>query len=867
MVLLDAKMRRSCLNSGLVLLQAGRRPPQSIVSRNSTAQLVRSYGWNPFLKKKRVSLEGVEEDGGEGESNSADRRELLIKVKQELRKPLQFDQLASLLQDLAQTSPNKDSFALINEILRKLEQRQSTTPVNTQVPPISTNDAYALFRAVIDNIDTGNFKSARFLPRLYLQLTQVASSNKNQMLSLQVFNDFIRYLIVLGHEEQLIKVVNSFIQENSSLAQPALDGIVITLTNHHPTPSLTLKLLESFKNTDTIKDEHLLKMKKLVVKSIDDYLSKRNELYAIDQHNLQAIQSYIEKESETISENATAPESLAPLLKLCYGRDLLNKEETSILIQTIKYLLNNKDYSCKYPDILKTFTDAFVKNTEISYEERKMAGNIMFDSYKKHFKGSSAKEWFDLFVKWDVFTNASFNEEMKNFLLNQKQYVDENTYAQVIKSMSFAPISDFDTALSEVDDFFKTNFPELERSIEIHTLLLERGIRLNDASYLKKSFTESLNDGIIWDSNPKILCDFVYVLANEENADVKDVFRWYQRVKVSVKYLDSKSYNSLMKLFLKNELIGDAIASLTKELPPLEDKDTKYSADQYPELFNSMYNWILEYNGDPEVSWTLFGELQKYFHVPYDAYFPLMKKFVSLKRPDASFMIFQKMKKIHRTTGSIPPPTPEMYCFLFQAFGEDLYEEGVKHLHIIMKLDMQLNTNINVMNSLLGAYCNLQEYFRTQETFDSIISMPEGKGLNHETISIMLKSYTYVSLGHAKTFWDNIYEYHILPNEDNFRQYIIAHCYHEQYDKALEIASEVEDYDLLVTPEIIKSLYNWTQGQDKKLKVEEWASKNHTLIWNNVKKELTSGKLATNDQNSNDINQDVEARLIHENVA
>lgn len=840
-------LRRSLVQSW----QLSRRPNVVL----APVGLVRSYGWNPFLKR----APRIEE---EDELSPLGTKETIARVKQELRKNKSFEELNLLLMELVESSPNKDSFVLMNEILRRLEQTQfkaSKTPTAVQIPPISTSDAFLLYKTVIDHIDTENFKMARFIPRLYLQLTQAASNSNNDRLLIQIFQNFIRYLTVLRQEEQTSKVVESFVKEHEPLAQKALDSVVLSVEKYHPTPTLTLSFLDIFTRAGLSEDQ-LKKLHTMILKSMDAYITERNKLYAIDPNNLNSIKRYISKSIE----KSTTPEDTFQLLRICVqSNGVLQDEEHKILSKTVQFLLNNKDYVCKDEESLKTYVKAFVNNSSLSYEERKIAGTLLLDSFKKRSENKLTKGLFDVYIQWAVFVSGELATSDKNYLLEHMELVDDTTFSSIVSSLAYSNIQNIDKSVSDVFNFFEANFEDLDRSLEIYSTLIERGIRRNDVTYSKEIFGKSLEDGISWVSNPNALYRFFYLMANEEGADVFDVFNWYKKVKVFFKYLDSRSYNSLMKLFLQNELVGDAITSLEKELPPLEE-DTKYSVSQYPDLFNTMYQWILDFNGDPEVSWALYGELQKYFHVPYETYFPLMKKFVSLKRPDAAFMIFQKIKKIHRTTGSIPPPTPEMYSYLFQVFGEDLYEEGVKNLHIIMKLDLQLNTDINVMNALLGSYCNLQEYFRTQEIFDQIISMPKDKGVNNETMTIMLKSHTYVSLAHVKSFWDNMYEYDVIPNEDNFKQYIIAHCYHEQYDMALQIASSMKDFDLLVTPEIIESLYNWTEGDEKKQKVEEWASKNHKLMWNNIKKQ---NKLKSKEEDSSDIsNETLETKLIHESA-
>ncbi|CAM9022636.1 unnamed protein product [Wickerhamomyces anomalus] len=339
-------LRRCCFGGGNAVLVARGR-----LLRTAGPIGIRSYGWNPFVKRSKVVID-------ESEQNSPETKEVVLRAKQELRQPLQQDQLRSLLLDLVDSPPNKDSFILINEILRKLEHDQfkSKTPIN-------------------NHINTTNFKAARFIPRLYLQLIQVAQIEQNKLLSLQVFNDFTRYLITLGYEDQLLKITNSFISENPTLRDAALDGILNTLKNHHPTPSLTLGLSELFQN-----DNQFKKINQLVIQSIDYYLSKRNKLYSIDQHNLDSIQQYIEKSLET----NTDFENFHHLLKFCQKTESLTNQETLILTKSINYLLNNKDYICEDYQILNIFIDSFIQNNVISYQERKIAGEIMLEIFLRN---------------------------------------------------------------------------------------------------------------------------------------------------------------------------------------------------------------------------------------------------------------------------------------------------------------------------------------------------------------------------------------------------------------------------------------------------------------------------------------------------
>ncbi|CCH42816.1 hypothetical protein BN7_2360 [Wickerhamomyces ciferrii] len=181
---------------------------------------------------------------------------------------------------------------------------------------------------------------------------------------------------------------------------------------------------------------------------------------------------------------------------------------------------------------------------------------------------------------------------------------------------------------------------------------------------------------------------------------------------------------------------------------------------------------------------------------------------------------------------------------------------------MLMKLDLSLQQNIKIMNSLLGAYCSLQDFFKTNEIFDSIISNGE---LNNETVSIMIKLNTYISLGHVQQFWNGIYEFGLLPDEDNYKQFVVAHCYYERYDDALRVVEGMKDYDLEVRGDLIETLYKWTKNDEKRLVLERWARENYKGIWNELEPRLKiEGEVKQDKNEVNESNVFVTKEFIHE---
>ncbi|EGV60754.1 hypothetical protein CANTEDRAFT_116822, partial [Yamadazyma tenuis ATCC 10573] len=186
-----------------------------------------------------------------------------------------------------------------------------------------------------------------------------------------------------------------------------------------------------------------------------------------------------------------------------------------------------------------------------------------------------------------------------------------------------------------------------------------------------------------------------------------------------------------------------------------------------------------------------------------------------------------------------------MYVYLFEEFGDKLYQEGVEEIHEYLKTDVSLpRQDLELQNSLLQAYSNLQEVGKTRDLFLAMNPMKkiEGKStINEETVQIMLKTFTYSNLNHVKLFWNNLSRFGILPNDAIFRQYLIAYVYHGFPEEATSLTEEMDDYGLEVTEDTVVSLYNFCLSSEDQDKIEEWAHAHYKELWQSAvdKKLLT----------------------------
>jgi hypothetical protein len=602
-----------------------------------------------------------------------------------------------------------------------------------------------------------------------------------------VFEQFIRYLMTLGFEDQALKILKGFNEQSLVSRSEIVDSLASVLQQDVEVhPSLIMGILTVFSD------------QRLVSSGINKalkYLENRNILFAIDSKDLEAIGYLI----DTVSTSQLNSELIKNTLKICefIGREFPEKEKKLLqIIQTNK--ISEED------EALRITERALINGCSVSDAQIWLSKMNQFPQVN---------------LAWSVFLNGL--QDVPEDLVNES----------TLNLLVLATINSNESQLPRVIEFF--NDALVNMTNETFEIIFKKYIATRSYSLLEKSFEDSLLHGVDWTNN-KILYDFFITLASQPDADVKQIFQLSKKVKIYLTHLDAESYSCLMRLILQNELIADALASFKQELPPLEN-DLKYTMNNYPSLYSTILNWCLRdsvYPADVHKLYTVFTER---FIFPNDYYFPLIKRLTEMHRPDFAFQIFQDMKRLHRTTGSIPPPAPEVYIHLFKSFGHELYSDGVETLDAIYKTDLTINSSIPLLNSILDAYTSLQNFEKVSQTYQKIVGHPQGP--DNETVSIMLKAHSLLSLDNVKDFWNNLDEIGILPDEDNYRRYLIAHCYHGEDKLALGIAKTIEDMDLTVSEDILKTLYQWSSEKDE---VEKWAQLEHDDIWKKVENEVKS---------------------------
>ncbi|KAK6197507.1 uncharacterized protein RJT21DRAFT_123326 [Scheffersomyces amazonensis] len=428
---------------------------------------------------------------------------------------------------------------------------------------------------------------------------------------------------------------------------------------------------------------------------------------------------------------------------------------------------------------------------------------------------------------------------------NQLNELDMNhIYTKIMKCISTSIVSPNSETVHAITKYFRSQH-HIEFSAESFKFRIDKSIQTKDCQEALDIFDESQIYTIQWhsDSNPaifKTLNDLI-ILVCEHYDNISDIFPIFTRIKQHIPgTCNIEAITALSNKMLQAEFIGDLIEMLKRELPTID----KYSSIRLPiekpygikylHLFKQLHEFAITYCNEEtfETNWVIYGEIQRYFNIPYKDYLPAIEFFCNKGRFNAALLIFRRIRQKSEMFDHLPP-SREIYMYLFKIFGDNLYEEGINELYSYLNLDTKLDTqDIQLQNSILNAFANLQDVARARDLFLTMTSNPKQYGgVNEETAQIMIKAYTYRDLAYVQRFWNNLSQFEIIPNHDMYKQYLIAHVYHGYVDETFELIEEMDDYDLLMTTDILIALNNFCFEEAGQRKLSNWAESNYPKLW------------------------------------
>ncbi|PRT56471.1 Complex I intermediate-associated protein 84, mitochondrial [Wickerhamiella sorbophila] len=498
----------------------------------------------------------------------------------------------------------------------------------------------------------------------------------------------------------------------------------------------------------------------------------------------------------------------------------------------------------------------------IYFEDSKQIGDALVSKIMQFSEQNLVKDTWDALAQWTVYCSGDLQllkDLIEKYQASSYSPDSDTMHSVVLVASEHAKRSELD--VSSIVGYFNNDMG-IESDAATIAVLIKRALRSFEVEKARNLFANNQHADWNMDSSKylPVLFELVIALCKSPFIDREVVFDVYQRVRVFSQQISYPAQVELLKMFFERNNqydIGMFLAEQFGETPSL-------SAHEYKEIYHAFVDKILACT-DYKEAWGLYGILNCTIALPYESYYPIQVKFCQLGRPDAAHLMFRHLRNRAKKEG-IRPPGREMYLMLFAEYGRWLYEEGVKELETYFRMDLNNDLDIELMNTMLLAYANLQESPKVSDLWFETLSFPLGKGANNYSVTIMLKYLTQVSLEAVDDLWVEFPErFGITPDESNLRQYIVANCYHGYYTRAFEVLKAApETYGISISESLIESLYNWTLIDTRKALIERWALETHKDKWLALKSQNKLKTLLLPENSNNDSAESLRAQAIQE---
>lgn len=472
-----------------------------------------------------------------------------------------------------------------------------------------------------------------------------------------------------------------------------------------------------------------------------------------------------------------------------------------------------------------------------------------------------AKETWDVLAQWTTY-RSSDTEDLLIMLnkMEEAQFSPDISTLNAILSVAVGNAKRTNSYIDECVSYF-TKKLSVSWNVETYSYLIDRSLKSHENNQAVDYFNQSLESGCQWNYNNgqyiSTLDRLLVILATARPVDAKATFKIYQRARLFTESVAYETQVALIKMMLDHGYAVEISRFLCDELANGDETlRPRVPYQQISLIYQALYDYMMSSSDNYKVLWQVYGSMNKYIALPHESYLPILERFCRLGRPDAALLIFKYMRIRNQREG-LPPPGSEIYVLLFNCFGKHKFEDGVLELYNFYKMDLGIEPNIQILNSVLNAFHLLDSSMDVAMIWDLIQRTSEP---NQETISIMIKEIASISMADVETFWiDTSKRFGIAPSKENVRQYLIANCKHGYFMRALEITKNMEKvYGIEPDEGILETLYNWTVLENRKENIQKWALQYYPSTWKALEEgqRLKHSLISVNNENVNASNRD-----------
>ncbi|KAF2195164.1 hypothetical protein K469DRAFT_698725 [Zopfia rhizophila CBS 207.26] len=255
-----------------------------------------------------------------------------------------------------------------------------------------------------------------------------------------------------------------------------------------------------------------------------------------------------------------------------------------------------------------------------------------------------------------------------------------------------------------------------------------------------------------------------------------------------------------------------------------------FDIDQRAVIRDQLVAFCLDRQNSTAHAWDTYQIFRQVFNeTPREIRTKVMNEFFARRRSDMACHVFFHMRNHTSPDINVDRDT---YAAAFTGFARNADAESLELIHNQLKLDLNVELDTKLRNSLMLAYAATGNNRRALEFWAEIVASKEGP--TYSSIAIAFRSCEGMPWGdeHAKPIWRRLKEMDIDIDKEIFTAYIGALARNGLYAEVVKMVENVEE-EYGFTPDlyILGNWFNATINIEKQAKTEEWIKTHYPAVW------------------------------------
>lgn len=216
----------------------------------------------------------------------------------------------------------------------------------------------------------------------------------------------------------------------------------------------------------------------------------------------------------------------------------------------------------------------------------------------------------------------------------------------------------------------------------------------------------------------------------------------------------------------------------------------KYGVNQRAHIRDIFVEFCLDQSNSTTLTWNAYSILrQKFAETDVGIRTKLMKEFFQRGRTDMACHVFGHMRQ--QSTRD-ERPTIETYVECFEGIAKSSDHASLQTIHNMLKLDIEIEPNTRLYNSLMLAYTGCGEPRRALEFWTDIVHSREGP--TYDSLQIALRACETTPFGdrHAREIWSRLRKHDVQISREIHAAYIGALAGQALFSECTQLVNEAE---------------------------------------------------------------------------